>query len=187
MFSLFPDSFSMVRTCVQDGFRWGVRSSPIMRRGGAVYVAKNEPEGIATCSHVGSPTHAVVACVLTHGGQICLLRRSHAVGSDRGKWHCVTGFLPAATDPLDQARTEVHEETALDADACRLIRQAQPLVLVGDACRWTVFPFLFEVSAPSLTLNWEHDAYCWVGPNGLGAGQTVQWLPAVCRQLQLVA
>jgi 8-oxo-dGTP diphosphatase len=183
MFRYFPESFSIYRVAFRTGSGEGCEA-PHRARDGSVGVAANDAEA-PLCSHLGSDTHAVVACVLTHRGLICLLRRSSSVGSDRGKWHCVTGFLPPATNPLDQARSEVCEETALDPEKLRLTREAEPLVLVGATCSWTVFPFLFEVTAPMLTLNWEHDAYRWATPRALSESETVHWLPEVCRQLEL--
>lgn len=138
-----------------------------------------------SATDLASPTRRVVASVLTHRGRICLLRRSQAVGSDRGKWHCVTGFLPAATHPFEQARTEIYEEAGLDMETLRLVRQADPLLLGGDSATWTVFAFRFEVSAPKLVLNWENDAYRWVTPCVMPRYETVPWLYEVCRTLEM--
>jgi NADH pyrophosphatase NudC (nudix superfamily) len=69
----------------------------------------------------------VIACFLRHEQKICLLKRSQAVGSSPGRWHCVTGFVEPGIVPLDQVMTEVLEETGLNADAVTLVGSPEPL------------------------------------------------------------
>ena len=141
----------------------------------------SRPSGRATGAlcHRGPRTHLVVACILTHAGRVCLLRRSQRVASDPGKWHCVTGFVPAETPSVQQAYTEIYEETGLRSEDLHLVRRSVPLRLVGGSCTWTVLPYLFEVRHPLLSLNWEHDAYRWAAPGELPGIDTVAWLADV--------
>lgn len=122
----------------------------------------------------------VVAAVLFHGDRIGLFKRSRLVTGDAGRWHCVTGYLPAGTDPLEHARVELVEETGLDGDDIVLVRRGDGLVL---PCRrgpaWQVFPFLFRAARSGLALNWEHDEYRWVRPAEVDGLETVSWLPDV--------
>jgi 8-oxo-dGTP pyrophosphatase MutT (NUDIX family) len=108
-----------------------------------------------------APTR-VVASILADEGRTCLLRRSNDVGWDRGKWHCVTGYLPPLVAPLEQALLEIYEETGLTRSQLRLLRYRRPPRLVGGGSAWLVFPFLFQVSSTRLSLNWEHDEYRWI-------------------------
>ena len=119
--------------------------------------------------------------MVVHAGRTCLLLRSEAVGSDGGKWHCVTGYLPAGIDPLHHAVEEIQEETGLGPNQLRLLDRALPLRLTGGGRRWTVFPFLFEASSPVLQLNWEHQEYRWVSNGELQGHEIVPWLRDVCR------
>jgi 8-oxo-dGTP pyrophosphatase MutT (NUDIX family) len=112
---------------------------------------------------------------------MCLLRRSDTVGSDRGKWHCVTGYLPPGIDPLRHAVEEIQEETGLRPLQLHLLDRAKPLRLRGGGRRWTVFPFLFEASSPVLQLNWENEDYRWVNHGELRRHDIVPWLHDVCR------
>lgn len=127
----------------------------------------------------------VVAAVLTHRGQICLLRRSDAVSSDRGMWHCVTGYLPPGTQPLEQAIIEITEETGLTRSDISLRRRGQTQLLPdhrgGPA--WRVFPFAFETSSTRIRLNWEHDRYCWTRLPLPAHRPGVSWLPCVLAAL----
>jgi hypothetical protein len=139
----------------------------------------------AACAHP-SPSHTVVACLLFNAGRICLLRRSSGVSFDRGKWHCITGYLAPDIDPLEQALTEIREEVGLLSGAAQLVSRHASLSLQGDGCTWRVFPFLFETTNPVLELNWENDAYRWVDPVELGKPGTVAWLTHVCGALGVV-
>jgi len=123
---------------------------------------------------------AVVAVMLWHDGEVCLLRRSQRVGSDAGLWHCITGYLEPGASPEAQARTELFEETGLSADRLALLRVGGSLVLAGsDGTLWTVHTFTALVRTRALGLNWEHDAYRWVDPAVVPAPDQVSWLPHV--------
>lgn len=127
----------------------------------------------------------VVACVLVHAGRICLLRRSPLVTSDQGQWHCVTGHLPVASDPLDQALREIAEETGADGESVRLIRAGPVVEMRAADGLWRVHPFLFALDDANVSLNWENDAFRWVDPRALDRATTVPWLMDVCQAVEL--
>ncbi len=124
----------------------------------------------------------VVTAFLRHRDKILLLRRSGRVGSYRGRWAGVSGYLEAAT-ALEQARREIREETGLGDDALRLVREAPPLEVPApemDTC-WVVHPFLFDVDDPgAVRLDWEHLEMKWIDPETLGHYETV---PALAEAL----
>jgi len=123
---------------------------------------------------------AVVAVLLWHDGELCLLRRSQRVGSDPGLWHCITGYLEPGASPEGQARTELYEETGLSADRLDSLRAGGSFVLAGsDGTLWTVHLFTAVARTRALGLNWEHDAYRWVDPSVVPAPDQVPWLPHV--------
>jgi hypothetical protein len=128
----------------------------------------------------GRPGRTVVAAVLTNRGRVCLLRRSGLVDGDQGRWHCVTGYLPAAVDPLQQVFTEIAEETGMHPSDLRLVRSGARLTLrAGIDERWDVLPFLVEAANTAVVLNWENDDHRWVDdPHGV-PGETVPWLADV--------
>lgn len=136
-------------------------------------------------SRQGSDAEEVVACVLRHGGRLALLRRSAAVGHDRGKWHCVTGFVPAGTQPLHQALTEVEEETRLTPDRISVVRRGEPFRRDVQHTSWIVHPFLIDVASDALSLNWENSAYQWVPCTDSLRLDSVTWLPDVLEALDL--
>lgn len=124
-------------------------------------------------------TREVVAAVLLHGDDVCLLRRSQAVGSDRGLWHCVTGYVEPAIAPLTQAITEIGEigeETGLRTD--ELVLRGEEVLAIGD---WTVHVLCFSAAHRRVQLNWENDACRWVDAHRPLAIPVVPWLPHVLQ------
>lgn len=125
----------------------------------------------------------VVTAFLRQGGEILLLRRSERVGSYRGCWAAVSGYLEGP-DPLEQALREIEEETGVARAELRLASAGAPLA-VDDATlgrRWIVHPFLFDLARrPPVRLDWEHEAHRWVTPEGLAALPTVPRLAAALQ------
>jgi ADP-ribose pyrophosphatase YjhB (NUDIX family) len=128
---------------------------------------------------------AVVACFLRYGDKICLLKRSQAVGSARGRWHCVSGFVEPGIGPLEQALAEIGEETGLQGRAIRLAAAPAPIRVERPTQGWVwiIYPFLFDTASPDLRLDWEHDAYRWIEPSELDATDCVPWLSLVWSAL----
>ena len=124
----------------------------------------------------------VVTCFLLRrsGGddEILLLRRSQQVGTYRGRWAGVSGYIEE-TDPLTRAYTEVEEETGLARDDVQLLRAGEPLE-VADAeadRRWIVHPFLFEVrELARIRADWEHTETRWIRPKEIFQYETVPQL-----------
>ena len=91
----------------------------------------------------------VVTSFIRHQGKILLLRRSKKVGSYKGKWAGVSGYLEEIS-PLKQALKEIFEETGLNESQVALICSGTPLEVLDrklETC-WLVYPFLFETETP---------------------------------------
>lgn len=124
----------------------------------------------------------VVTCfLLSHSGaedEILLLRRSQQVGTYRGRWAGVSGYVEG-TDPLTQAYAEISEETGLAREDVQLLRTGEPLAVVDTEAdrRWIVHPFLFEVSEPArIRTDWEHTETRWIQPRDIFQYETVPQL-----------
>jgi ADP-ribose pyrophosphatase YjhB (NUDIX family) len=105
-------------------------------------------------------------------GRILLLERSEKVGSFRGHWAGVSGFLEDAT-PLDQALREIREETGLASDDLELTVAGTP-VLARDGSRvFVVHPFRFLTRNTEIRIDWEHNRAEWVVPTEIGRRRTV--------------
>ncbi len=130
----------------------------------------------------------VVTCFLLRptpqGDRVLLLRRSQQVGTYRGRWAGVSGYLEA--DPLEQAYRELAEETGLGRADLRLLGQGQPLQVVDQEAdvQWIVYPFLFQVLTPErLRIDWEHQETRWIAPQEMAQYETV---PALAEALASV-
>lgn len=122
----------------------------------------------------------VVTVFLMHQGKVCLVRRSQAVGTYKGLWSGISGFLEG--DPAEHFMTELREETTLTPDEYTLLRRADT-VAVEDASAsriWYVHPFLCEVPDPSrISLDWENTEHRWIEPAEMEGLETVPGLAAV--------
>lgn len=124
----------------------------------------------------------VVTCFLLRrgegGDEVLLLRRSERVGTYRGRWAGVSGYLEAES-PLEQAYREIEEEVGLARDGVRLLAEGEPLTVLDESIdtRWTVHPFLFELDRPErVRLDWEHTESRWVRPEEVPDLDTVPGL-----------
>ncbi|MGQ9571848.1 MAG: NUDIX domain-containing protein [Dehalococcoidia bacterium] len=123
----------------------------------------------------------VVTCFLLRRSpddEILLLRRSQRVGTYRGRWAGVSGYIEE-DDPLTQAYTEIREETGLAEEDVRLLRRGEPLEVVDAEAkrRWIVHPFLFEVDQPGkIRADWEHVETRWIRPADIFQYETVPQL-----------
>ena len=66
-----------------------------------------------------APTEIVLA-VVRYASQLCLVRRSAAVGTAQGQWSMITGYLELGIDPLGQVWTELLEELGFDVPLAAL-------------------------------------------------------------------
>ena len=68
---------------------------------------------------VPAPGRMVVAVVVEWRDKIALLKRSQHLAHDRGRWHCVTGYVDPGASPEEQAFRELLEETGLTTGSYR--------------------------------------------------------------------
>lgn len=121
--------------------------------------------------------HVVTCFLQREDGKILLLRRSERVGTYRGKWGGIAGYLEK--EPLEQAYTEIEEEAGLKRDDVLFVREGKEVVVVDENLgrRWIVHPFLFYVKFPSkIRIDWEHIEMKWVMPEEIKGMDTVPGL-----------
>lgn len=120
------------------------------------------------------PEKHVVTCFLESEGEILLLRRSRQVGSYQGKWAGVSGYME--TTPDEQALTEIEEETGLQSEEIRLLKQGKPLSIEDEelGIKWIVHPYLFHVEdRGKIRTDWEHVETRWINPENISDFATV--------------
>lgn len=127
----------------------------------------------------------VVTVFLTRGGKVLVLKRSGKVGTYKGHWAGVSGYLESE-DPLRQAYEEMVEEVGLGKEDVSLVKMGKPLE-ISDPVReraWRVHPFLFVVHNPDkIRLDWENLEMRWILPEEIVQLQTV---PALKETLDRV-
>lgn len=123
----------------------------------------------------------VVTCVIMHGGKLLALKRSQKVSTNRGLWAGVSGYIEDGEEPLDTALKEMREETAITE--ARLVKTAPVYSVRADDRVWRIHPFLFDSSAPDVTIDWEHTEYRWIDPGEVERMAMVPGFVQVLRSL----
>lgn len=127
----------------------------------------------------------VVTVFLTRGGKVLVLKRSGKVGTYKGHWAGVSGYLESE-DPLRQAYEEMVEEVGLGMEDVSLVKMGKPLEIFDPVreLAWRVHPFLFVVHNPDkIRLDWENLEMRWILPEEIVQLQTV---PALKETLDRV-
>ena len=129
----------------------------------------------------------IVTCFLEHEGKIPLLRRSQLVGTYKGKWACVSGYIEKGNTPYQQALEEMREEAGLGEEDVELVKEGEPLEAIDDELnrKWVVHPFRFRVIRPEkIAIDWEHTELKWIAPADIADYETV---PRLAETWQRVA
>ena len=130
----------------------------------------------------------VVTCLLENNGKILLLKRSNLVGTYRGLWGGVAGYVEELEDPYETAVKEISQEAGIDLDALMLVKKGDPIefsdTYEGRRYDWIVYSFLFHIEDKELVrIDWEHEEYRWVFPSEVRKLDTVPGLDEVVTQL----
>ena len=130
-----------------------------------------------TVELAGVRGRSVVSVVLRNRGRILLVRRSAAVGTFRGQWSAISGYMEGREDPKSRAIREVREETGLRG--IRFRANAAPILARDGATMFVVHPLLFDAPSRRVRLDWENVEYRWIRPEEISRYETVPRLPEV--------
>ena len=128
----------------------------------------------------------IVTVFLTQNNKYLILKRSEKVKTMRSLWAGISGIIEGTEDPLYRAKREIWEETGIPENSITLVKSAPEIRIDSpqyDNHEWQVFPFLFLVQNPAITLNWENIEYRWVDPEEIKQYQTVPSLDRVLASL----
>ncbi|HJX04061.1 MAG TPA: nicotinamide-nucleotide amidohydrolase family protein [Dehalococcoidia bacterium] len=128
--------------------------------------------------------HQVVTCFIRYRGRVLILKRSQKVGTYQGKWSAVSGYIEH--EVLQQAYTEIQEETGLSASDLHLVKRGAPVVMVDEGLKtkWTIYPFLFQArTVNSLRIDWENTEIKWIKPEDMVKFDTVPGLAKVLNEV----
>jgi 8-oxo-dGTP pyrophosphatase MutT (NUDIX family) len=101
-------------------------------------------------------------------------------------WAGISGVIEGNEDPMYRAKREVWEETSIPESNITLIKKVPEFRIDSpqyENHEWIVFPFLFSVQNPTITLNWENKEYRWIDPQEIKQYQTVPSLDKVLASL----
>lgn len=121
------------------------------------------------------PEKHVVTCFLECKGKILILRRSQAVGSFKGRWAGISGYVETTAD--EQSLVEIEEETGLCPQDVELVAKGGLLSAEDEGVRWVVHSYLFHIKEPAkVRIDWEHTEKRWIKPEDMDNYQTVPML-----------
>lgn len=123
----------------------------------------------------------VVTSVVRNRGKILLLKRSAKVGSYRGQWAGVSGFIEQGEDDETAAKRELGEE--IGKSSARLVRRLEPQRFRDSEVVWCVHAFLVDVPERNVSIDWEHDSFEWVSPKDVSGYPTVPGLQSIVHKL----
>lgn len=113
----------------------------------------------------------VVTAILRNRGRILIVRRSEKVGTFRGKWSAISGYIEGREDPKHRAIVEVREETGLRS--IRFRAEGDPVLARDGMTVYVVHPFLFDTPSRGVRLDWENVEQRWVRPEELNRFDSV--------------
>jgi len=112
----------------------------------------------------------IVTVFVRYRDKILLLKRSDKVGTYRGKWNTVAGYLDDAKPVREKALEELREEIGVREEDISSMRFGEMLEFQDERIgrTWIVNPVLVELKKkPEIKLDWEHIEYKWIKPDEL--------------------
>lgn len=135
-------------------------------------------------SIAGVKENEVTTSIIRHNGRILILKRSDMVGTNKGKWAGVSGYVESGESPEQTAPREIREELAIDQFV--LAKKADPIIIREQGHIWTIYPFLFDSMSEDVVIDWEHTEYKWVLPSDVKDYDVVPGFLRLLSDLKLV-
>lgn len=127
-------------------------------------------------NYKNSPEAAVVTVFVEFEGKILLLKRSNKVGTYRGMWNTVAGYLDELKPVENKARKEVEEELGIKTSEIKTIKIGKNYEFTDENIHktWIVYPVLVTLSTkPNIKIDWEHTEFTWIDPKDIGKFEIV--------------
>jgi 8-oxo-dGTP pyrophosphatase MutT (NUDIX family) len=120
----------------------------------------------------------VITCILENDGDILILKRSRKVGTYKGLWGGVAGFVEQNEEVYDAALKEIKEEVGIDKNDVFLIKKSSAIkftdIYDDKLYNWVVHPFLFHIKDRDIVkIDWEHTEFKWIKPSDIKRFNTV--------------
>ncbi len=117
-----------------------------------------------------SPKAPVLICFIYLKGKILLLKRSDKVGTYKGKWSGVGGYLDEMKEVKDKALEEINEELNINPGTVKDVTLGKSYEYVDKEIgkTWILHPVLVTLNdEPKIQLDWEHTQFAWINPHEL--------------------
>ncbi len=127
--------------------------------------------------YTDAPQAPVLSVYVIFGGKLLLLKRSEHVGTYKGLWNVVAGYLDERKSISTKALEEIREELSITEVAS--LKTFAPTTVSDSALgkTWLVFPVVATLNnEPLIELDWEHTASAWVSEAELKTFETVPGL-----------
>ena len=126
------------------------------------------PDGRIDFTH--SETSLVLTVFIKYKDKILLLKRSNKVGTYKGKWNTVTGYIDEPKPLIKKIIEEISEELGITEDNILSYSIGKPFKFIDAKIKktWIVHPAKVELkNNPDIKLDWEHSEYRWIKPEEL--------------------
>jgi 8-oxo-dGTP pyrophosphatase MutT (NUDIX family) len=104
----------------------------------------------------------VATSVISYNGKILVLRRSQKVGTYKGDWACVSGYIEEEETPIQTAYKELSEEVGLRQEDVELVTEGEVVHARDGEILWVIHPFHFRAKTNIIKIDWEHVEYKWI-------------------------
>ena len=118
----------------------------------------------------------VLTCVIKYKSRILLLKRSNKVGTYKGKWQVVAGYLDELKPLKEKVLEELKEELKVSEKLIKKITYGKRFSFKDKKINktWIVHPVLAELKQrPKINLSEEHTEYKWIFPEEIKKYDTV--------------
>ena len=112
----------------------------------------------------------VITVFLKFKDEILIVKRSQKVGTYKGKWNAIAGYLDRPEPIEPKALGEVQEETGITKELIKRVIRGDPCTIFDNEIKkvWLVCPFIVELRAkPEIRLDFEGTEYRWIKPEEL--------------------
>jgi len=123
------------------------------------------PDGRIDYTH--SETSLVLTVFIKYKDKILLLKRSDKVGTYKGKWNTVTGYIDEPKPLIKKIIEEINEELGITKDNILSYSIGEPFEFEDPKVKktWIVHPAKVELkNDPDIKLDWEHSEFKWIKP-----------------------